>query len=208
MTLRPEEIEAKSFEIIDSEVGTHPFPPDQWPIVRRAIHATADLDLVKVVRFHPEAVARGIEALRRGARILVDVEMIRAGINKKGLERLGGGAIECYISEPEVVEMAKKSGGTRAAAAMRWAKERLPGSIVAIGNAPTALLELAQMIEEGASPPALVVGVPVGFVSAAESKEKITETQVPYVIVSGRKGGSTVAVAMVNALIKLALEEK
>jgi len=201
--LNPQAIETESFRIIEEELGSHTFSPEMLAIVRRAIHATADFDFAKTIRIYPGAIAAGIAAIRRGVPIIADVQMIQAGINKKGLASFGS-EVFCFIGEEEVAKKAKSLGVTRAIVSMRKAATYYPGAIYAIGNAPTALLELIRLAEK--AQPSLVVGVPVGFVSAVESKAQLVETTLPYITALGRKGGTPVAVSMMNALIKLAGE--
>lgn len=199
--LNPEAIEAESFRIIETELGPHAFTPDEFAVVRRAIHSTADFEFARTLRFAPGAIRSGIEALRGGRSIVADVQMVQAGINKIGLKKLGGEVL-CFISDDDVVAAAKEAGLTRAIMSMRKAAQVVPGAIYAIGNAPTALLELCRLAE--AARPSLVVGVPVGFVSAAESKAELAQTRLPFITALGRKGGTPVAVSIINALIRLA----
>lgn len=199
--LNPEAIEAESFRIIAEELGEHSFSPDEFAVVRRAIHSTADFEFAKTLRFAPGAIRSGIEAIRAGRSIVADVQMIQAGINKTGLKEFGG-EVYCFISDDDVVAAAKEAGLTRAIMSMRKAARQLPGAIYAIGNAPTALLELLKLAET--AQPSLVVGVPVGFVSAAESKEELFQSSLPLITALGRKGGTPVAVSIINALIRLA----
>jgi precorrin-8X/cobalt-precorrin-8 methylmutase len=200
-------IEEASFDIIDREVGAHPFPPGEWQVVRRVIHATADLEFARTMAFGPGAVAAGVAALRRGARVVCDVQMIAAGLSRERLGRFGS-QVACFISDDDVVRAAHERHTTRAAEAMRKAHRLglLDGALVAIGNAPTALAALRHLVCEGGAAPALVVGVPVGFVGAAEAKEAALALPVPHVVARGRKGGTPVAVAVVNALLAMAAE--
>lgn len=199
--LNPEAIEAESFRIITEELGVHSFAADEFAVVQRAIHSTADFEFARTLRFAPGAIRSGIEAIRAGRPIVADVQMIQAGINKTGLKMFGG-EVHCFISDEDVIAEAKASGLTRAIMSMRKAAKQFPGAIYAIGNAPTALLELMQLAD--VARPSLVVGVPVGFVSAAESKDELSQTQLPYITALGRKGGTPVAVSIINALIRLA----
>lgn len=203
VTVQPEQIEARSFQIIDEEIGEHSFTDEQYPIVRRVIHASADFDLGKSLLFHPDAVRSGIEAIRSGRPVVADVQMVQVGINKRRLGKFGG-EVRVYISDEDVIAEAKRLNTTRAIVAMRKAAKEAEGGIFAIGNAPTALLELIRLIKAGEASPGLVIGLPVGFVSAAESKEELAKLDVPFITNCGRKGGSTVTVAAVNALILLA----
>jgi precorrin-8X/cobalt-precorrin-8 methylmutase len=202
--VQPDAIEAESFRIIDAEMGPHDFSVLEWPIVQRAIHATADFELGRSMVFHPRAVEAGLAALRKGAPVVADVQMIQAGISAAYLAELGG-RLHCYMADADVAERARAEGTTRAIQCMRKAAREAPGAVYAIGNAPTALLELVRLVEDGEADPALIVGVPVGFVSAAESKERLREQGLaPYITNRGRKGGTPVAVAITNALLRLA----
>jgi len=200
-------IEDKSFAIIDHEAGAHGYPAPEWQVVRRIIHATADFEFKSLARFHPRAIEAGVLALRSGATVLVDVRMIEAGLNADRL-RAYGCAVVNYISDEDVIATAKANDSTRAIEAMRKAHRlgKLDGSIVAIGNAPTALLEVVRLVRDEAARPALVIGVPVGFVSAAESKSAALGLPVPFIITEGRKGGSPIAVAILHALLLLSAE--
>jgi len=201
-------IEDGSFAIIDAEVGPHAFAPDEWQVVRRVIHATADFELKDLTRIHPHAVQAGIAALKRGAPLLVDVKMIQVGLNEDRLASYGC-KVHCFISDDDVIAQAKAENSTRAIMAMRKAARLglLQGAIVAIGNAPTALLELVRLAREEGVQPALVVGVPVGFVSAAESKQALLDcAQLPSILITGRKGGSAIAVAIIHALLLLSTQ--
>ena len=202
-------IEDGSFAIVDQEVGAHPFPPDEWQVVRRVIHATADFEFKTLMRFHPDAVRAGVAALRAGCPILVDVKMITAGLNEERL-RAYGCVTHSFISDDDVITAAKANNSTRAIEAMRKAHRLnlIDGAIVAVGNAPTALLEVARLVREEAARPALVIGVPVGFVSAVESKQAILDLPTPFIVAEGRKGGSTIAVAIIHALLLLSAEER
>lgn len=199
--LNPEAIEAESFRIIEAELGPHAFSAEEFAIVQRAIHSTADFDFARTIRFHPDAIRSGVEAIRAGRSIVADVQMIQAGINKPALKKFGGD-VHCFISDDDVIAKAKAEGVTRAIMSMRKAADLGPGLVYAIGNAPTALLELMRLAE--VAKPALVVGVPVGFVSAAESKDELSGAGLPFITALGRKGGTPVAVSIVNALIRIA----
>jgi precorrin-8X/cobalt-precorrin-8 methylmutase len=204
-------IEQESFRIIEEELRQRwpealPFPPGQFEVVRRMIHATGDMEFAELVRFGPGAVEAGISALRAGKSVLVDVNMAAQGISKGLLEGLGG-RILCNISSPEAAALARDSGITRAEAGIELAAGREDIGIVAIGNAPTALIHLVRMVMEGRFEPDLIVGVPVGFVNAAESKEFLEGLDRPWITTRGRKGGTPAAVAAVNALIRLATKE-
>ena len=203
----PDTIEQRSFEIIDSEVPEpRPFEGAEWTVARRLIHTTADFDLLNHILFHPQAITAGITAIRNGCTIFTDTEMARAGIPVRRTEPFGS-STQCLLNRPDVIKKAKESGSTRAQAAMDAAAPEIGGSIMAIGNAPTALIRLMQHLEKGGTPPALIVGMPVGFVNAAESKEiLLAQSTVPYITIRGRKGGSPLAAATVNALAILASE--
>ncbi len=203
--LNPLEIERKSFEIIDAEVGTHDYDARQWPVVRRIIHTTADFEFARSTCFAPGAVAAGIAALRSGAKVLSDTNMVKAGVNKSRLAAFGS-SIDCYVADAEVAAQAKVAGVTRSIMATR--KGVAEGCrIFLIGNAPTALFELLELVRTGQLEPALVVGVPVGFVGAEESKEALLASGLPYITCRGRKGGSAIAAAILNALMLLAEKE-
>ncbi len=204
--LLPQEIEQESFRRIDREAGRHSFAPPAWSVVRRMIHTSADFDYLTATRMHPKALAAGVAALRQGRPVATDTRMLAAGISTGRLARLGV-EVRCFMDDPEVAAEAARRGVTRAAVAMERTLPGLAGGIVAIGNAPTALLRLLELLAQGAPPPALIVGLPVGFVNAAESKEALSFTDYPYITALGRKGGSAVAASVVNALAILALEE-
>jgi precorrin-8X/cobalt-precorrin-8 methylmutase len=199
----PHEIEQRSFEIIDAEAGPHGFSPEQWSIVRRMIHTSADFEYIRSVRIHPRAVDAGIAAIRGGGAIFTDTNMARTGIRQRDLARFGID-IQCLMSSDRVARSAVEEGVTRAAAAVDAVADQLENSVYVVGNAPTALLRLIELIGMGKAAPALIIGLPVGFVNAAESKEELLKLDVPYITNVGRKGGSNVAAAVVNALIILA----
>ena len=206
----PADIERTSISIITrelDELGLTP-PPETAAVVKRVIHTTADFDYAKNLRFTPGAVQAAVRALQRGAVIVTDTNMALAGISRPGLAKLGCEAV-CYMADPAVAEAAKQAGTTRAVAAMHRAAREHPGAILAVGNAPTALLTIAEEIEAGLRP-ALVIGVPVGFVNVVESKETLfavcEKHGVPAIAAMGRKGGSNVAAAICNALVYSAAE--
>ncbi|NWK02192.1 precorrin-8X methylmutase [Marine Group I thaumarchaeote] len=206
-TRKGQSIEDESMEIIEREVGSHPYNELEWPIVRRIIHATADFDFAgenKIV-FHKDAITSGINALKNGCSIIADVNGVIGGLNKQNPKDFGNNLI-CNISDPDLAERAKQENKTRAQMSMRIAASEMNGGILVIGNAPTALLEVTKMIREGVTKPALVIGIPVGFVSAAESKEELQTVDVPFITNTGRKGGSSCAASIVNALFKLLRE--
>lgn len=202
----PEEIEKKSFAILQSKMGNFTCPPDQLEIVTRIAHATTDVEWAKTFSFHPEAISAGIKALRSGCNILTDVEMVRVGIRKKGLEDLGC-TVHCLLNDEEVIRSAREQKATRSQMAMRKGAELMNGGIVVIGNAPTALFEVIDLIKAGVTSPALVVGIPIGFVGAAESHQELIELDHPYITHEGPKGGSPVAASIMNAMIKLAARD-
>ncbi len=199
----PQDIEAESFRIIEEELGSHEFDPQTFKIVQRVIHATGDFNFAENLKFSAEAISHGIRALLQGKNILTDVNMVATGINKTLLGKWGGKVI-CKIADDDVSQIAKKNNKTRAEVAIDVAMEENIG-IVAIGNAPTALLKIIDYLkahQPGKQP--LIVGVPVGFVNAAESKALLHTTSHHYITSLGRKGGSPVAAAIVNALMKIA----
>jgi precorrin-8X/cobalt-precorrin-8 methylmutase len=202
----PAAIEPLSFKIIEEEAGEHGLKPNEWAVVQRLIHTTADFDFIKWTRFHPQAVSAGITALRNGAAIVADTRMAQAGITERHLAPFGC-KVHCFIDDPEVANFAKTENTTRAAAAVLRARELLHRGVAVIGNAPTALIELLRLHREGELQPALVVGMPVGFVNAAEAKELLMASGLVHISVAGRKGGSAVAAATVNALADLAAKE-
>lgn len=200
--IAPGDIEAESFRIIERELGRTTFSPAEFAVVRRSIHATGDFSFAENLRFHPDAVEAGLKAIRAGKNILVDVTMAASGISSGLLTRFGGRVI-CRIKEAETEAMAKAKGTTRSdAAIVRACADNI--GIVAIGNAPTALVKTMELIRQGRFSPDLVIGVPVGFVNAAESKQMLVEQSYPFIVALGRKGGTPVAVAAVNALLRLA----
>ena len=201
--MTPNEIEAESFTIIDNEAGPHSFSSDEWLIVRRMIHTSADFDYMKTVRFHPEAIFKGIEAIGKGKTIITDTTMAKSGINASGLARFGC-RVTCLIQDSQVSQNALNAGNTRSAAAVDAALAEMEDGIYVVGNAPTALLRLIELIKAGKARPALIIGLPVGFVNAAESKDELVAMDYPNISNIGRKGGSTVAASVVNALVKLA----
>ena len=204
-------IEHDSFAIIDAEAGPHDYTAEQWPLVRRMIHANADFEFNGLTAFHPDAMQAGLAAvLKGGTPIVADVEMICVGLSKPRLKHFGM-TTHHYISDDDVIEQAKAEETTRAVQAMRKAHRsgKLDGAIVGIGNAPTALIEVIRLIREEGAKPALIVGMPVGFVSAAESKDLLmTVNDIPWVAIKGRKGGSTLVVAAIHALLGLAEAEQ
>ncbi|MCL4466291.1 MAG: precorrin-8X methylmutase [Chloroflexi bacterium] len=205
--LRPAGIETRSFAIIAGLLSSFDQSRPEWPLIRRIAHSTGDPAIADHVRVHAQAVAAGIQALRAGRPILTDVKMVAAGINLRLTATLGCEVV-CAIDDPAVAELARRHGTTRSAASINHLAYRLPAAIVAIGNAPTALFALLDYLDAGNAPPALVVGTPVGFVGAAEAKAALVGkayAQVPYITVEGTRGGSAIAAAAVNALLRLAV---
>lgn len=202
----PQEIERLSFTIINQEAGEHRFNGQEWPIVQRMIHTSADFEYINTVRFHPDAISSGIEAIRSGCTIITDTNMAKVGI-RKGEISLFGGEVKCLIADEDVAQQAKVKGTTRALAAVDRAAELINNGIYVIGNAPTALLRLIELLTAGEVKPALIIGLPVGFVNAAESKEELMKLDYPYISNIGRKGGSNLAASVVNALAIMASEQ-
>ena len=200
--IKPADIESASMRIIREELAQRgkELPEDLAPVVMRVIHATADFEYADTMTFSPDAVEKGREAIRRGARIVTDTNMALAGVNKRALAKWGGEAL-CFMADPEVAEEAAKRGMTRAAVSMQKAAALGGETIFAVGNAPTALLALRELMEVTDFKPALIIGVPVGFVNVVNAKELIMETDVPWIVNRGRKGGSGVAAAICNALL-------
>ena len=196
----PADIEARSMELIGRELGGRTFPADQLPVVKRVIHTTADFEYADNLVFSPGAVEKGIAAMKSGCTIVTDTQMAFSGVNKKVLERFGGRAV-CFMSDPDVANQAKARGETRATVSMERAAALDGPLVLAIGNAPTALVRACQLMDEGKLRPALVIGVPVGFVNVVESKELLLTMPVPHIVARGRKGGSNVAAAICNALL-------
>ena len=204
-TEKGQSIEDASMVMIEDEIGDHNYNEKEWPIVRRIIHSTADFDFAdknKII-FSKGAIESGINALKRGCSIVVDVNGVLGGLNKQNPKDFGNNVI-CNISSPEIMELAKKQGKTRSQVSMRYASSEIDGGIIAIGNAPTALLEVISMVKEGLVKPALIIGIPVGFICAPESKDELSKLNgAPFITNVGRKGGSSSASAIINALYKL-----
>lgn len=198
--IKPMDIEKRSFEIITELLGDRRLDPENELVIKRVIHTSADFDYADNLVFSPHAVSKGIEALRAGCDIVTDTQMAKAGINKTILGSLGG-EVHCFMSDPDVAQEAKERGVTRAIVSMERAASLPKPCIYAIGNAPTALISLYERIKAGKVKPALIIGVPVGFVNVVESKELILGTDLPYIVARGRKGGSNVAAAICNALL-------
>ena len=198
--VKPREIERRRFEIITEELGDRKLDADKELIIKRCIHTSADFDYADNLCFSEGVVEKAIEAIKKGACIVTDTQMGRSGINKKALARYGG-EVYCFMSDEDVAKTAKENGTTRATASMDKAASMNKPLIFAIGNAPTALVRLYELIQEGKINPALIIGVPVGFVNVVQSKELIMETDVPYIVAQGRKGGSNIAACICNALM-------
>ncbi len=199
-TVLPHEIEQRSFAIITEELGNRKLDPENELVIKRVIHTSADFDYADSLTFSEHAVTKAMEAIRRGACIVTDTNMGKAGINKKSLARFGG-EVYCFMADDDVAQAAKQNGTTRAVASMDKAAALNRPTIFAVGNAPTALVRLYELIGEGKLRPELIIGVPVGFVNVVESKELIVQTDVPYIVARGRKGGSNVAAAICNAIL-------
>jgi len=204
-TKKGQSIEDASMQMIEDEIGNHQYNEKEWPIVRRIIHSTADFDFAdknKLI-FHKDAIESGMNALKNGCSIVVDVNGVIGGFNKQNPKDFGNNIV-CNISKPEIMELAKKEGKTRSQVSMREAISDIDGGVVVIGNAPTALIEVIKMVNEGIVKPALIVGIPVGFICAAESKEELSKLEgAPFITNLGRKGGSSSASAIINAIFKL-----
>lgn len=198
--VKPRDIEKRSFEIITEELGTRQLPKEQELIIKRCIHTSADFEYADNLCFSTEAVTKAIEAIKEGACIVTDTQMVKAGINKKALSKYGG-EVYCFMADEDVAQTARDNGSTRATASMDKAAEMGKKLIFAIGNAPTALVRIYELIEEKKLDPELIIGVPVGFVNVVQSKELIMQTEVPYIVARGRKGGSNIAACICNALL-------
>jgi precorrin-8X/cobalt-precorrin-8 methylmutase len=209
LSMKPEEIESESFRIIDEEAGAHGWVEAEWQVVRRAIHTSADFEYARSMVFSDNAVEKALAALRSGAGIVTDTNMALSGISKARLAPFGC-AVTCHVADADVAELAQREGITRSIAAMRKAVADPANRIFVIGNAPTALFELMRLANEGAARPALVIGLPVGFVGAEESKNALAtaDHNIPFITNIGRKGGSNVAAAVVNALAILAAAQR
>ena len=198
--VKPMDIETRCFSIITEELGDTPLIPGTEPVVKRCIHTSADFDYAKNLCFSENVIEKAMDAIRQGACIVTDTQMAKSGINKRALARYGG-EVYCFMSDEDVAEAAKRNGTTRAVASMDKAASLDKKLIFAIGNAPTALVRLYELIEEGKLSPELIIGVPVGFVNVVQSKELIMETNAPYIVARGRKGGSNIAACICNALL-------
>lgn len=205
--VQPREIETRSFEIITEELGDHKFQPGTELIVKRCIHTSADFEYADSLYFSEGAVEQAIKAIKNGASIVTDTQMAKAGINKKALGKFGG-EVFCFMSDEDVAAKAKAEGSTRAAACMDKAAALGKPVIFAIGNAPTALVRLYELIQEKKISPYLIIGVPVGFVNVVQSKEMIMESGAPCIVAKGRKGGSNIAACICNALLYMIDNER
>ncbi len=205
--VKPKEIETRSFEIITEELGEKKLIPGTELIVKRCIHTSADFEYADSLCFSEGAVEKAVDAIKNGACIVTDTQMAKAGINKKALAKYGG-EVYCFMSDEDVAAKAKEQGSTRAAASMDKAAEMGKPLIFAIGNAPTALIRLYELVEEKKISPYLIIGVPVGFVNVVQSKELIMETNAPYIVARGRKGGSNIAACICNALLYMIDNER
>ncbi len=200
LKIEPAEIERKSFEIISEELGEQHIDPEKEPIIKRVIHTTADFEYANTLYFSPGVVELAQDALREGAHIVTDTQMAKAGINKKTATKLGC-EVDCFISEESVVAEAKKNKTTRASAAVDKSVKEIENLVYVVGNAPTALIRLRELIDQGKAKPKLIVAVPVGFVNVVAAKELIIESDIPCIVAKGRKGGSNVAACIINALL-------
>lgn len=205
------EVERKSLAIIDKEAGNHNFSSKEWPVVRRMIHTTADFSIMPIVKFNNEPLQQGIEALKRGAPIVSDSNMIKSGISVARLEKINGrynrDSILCRVAEKDVFEQADQHHLPRAVYNMRSLKTSIDKGIVCIGNSPMALWEVVRLIKEEKIIPSLLIAMPVGFVNVVETKELVKDLSVPHILMDGRRGGSTLVVAVLNAIAILALEK-
>jgi precorrin-8X/cobalt-precorrin-8 methylmutase len=198
--IKPEDIEKRSFEIITEILGGREFPPMHGPIIKRVIHTTADFDYADTLNISELAVEKGIEAIKSGCNIVTDTKMASVGINKKTLSKFGGQVV-CYMDDEAIAVEAKEKSVTRASLCMEKAANNANNRVYVVGNAPTALIRLYELVKENVISPALVVGVPVGFVNVVESKELFKTLNIPYIITEGRKGGSNIGAAIINALL-------
>lgn len=204
-----EEVERRSLEIIGREAGDHGFNEFEWPVVRRMIHASADFSIMKLLKFSGDPVKSGIEALKSGVPIVTDSNMMKAGISKFRLQKINPlyekGNVFCKIADTEIAARAKEMHLPRSIFNMRILKEKIDGGIVGIGNAPSALWEVCRLIKEEDVRPALILAMPVGFVNVIESKEMIEAYDIPYILMKGRRGGTTFTVSAINALAIMAI---
>ena len=201
-----QQITNKSFAIIQDRLGDYTAEPEVMELVIRIAHTTGDVEFAKTFNLNRDAIVQGVEALKNGAPVITDVEMVRTGVRKNLLKDLGGKDY-CFLNDPEVVDAVKGKNTTRSALAMEKAGSLLNGAVIAIGNAPTALFQLMKMVDADEVKPALIVGVPVGFVGALESKEELAEKPYPHITNLSERGGSTIAAAIVNGLLALAVKD-
>ena len=209
LTMKPEDIEAESFRIIDHEAGEHDWQEAEWQVVRRVVHTSADFEYIRTMVFSDGAIDQTVAAIRNGAGIVTDTNMALSGISQARLIPFGC-SVSCHVADSDVGALAKREGITRSVTAMRKSVNNTNNQIFVIGNAPTALFELLRLIQAGQVRPKLIIGLPVGFVGAEESKNALAATQhtVPFITNMGRKGGSSVAAAVLNALVILAAENR
>lgn len=205
--VKPQEIEKRSFEIISEELGERVFDPLQEPIIKRAIHTSADFEYADNLYFSKEVVKQAIGAIKQGAHIVTDTNMGKSGVNKKELQKFGG-EVHCFMADEDVAQRAQQEGTTRATASMKKTAQLKKDLIVAVGNAPTALIQLKEMCDRGEISPKLVIAVPVGFVNVVEAKELFVDYKIPAIVARGRKGGSNIAAAICNALIYMARDSE
>jgi precorrin-8X/cobalt-precorrin-8 methylmutase len=205
--MKPDDIETRSLAIIDAEAGDHGWPPQDWAVIRRMIHTTADFDWPEITLIHEKALASGMRALSEGCTIFTDTQMAKMGISSWRIDSFEVD-VRCLIADQKVGALASREGSTRAVASMDLAVDLDPAAVFVIGNAPTALLRLLEHCRSGKARPQLVVGLPVGFVNAAEAKHALAQTDLPFITAKGRKGGSAVAASVINSLAIMALENR
>lgn len=203
----PRDIEAKSFRIVDNYSRRLKLPVSEREVVKRVLHATSDLNYIKDLVFHPRAIENALTAIRKGGSIIADAGMVKAGINKRMATSFGVKVV-CFINNKDILKRAQRLNVTRSILAMRKSAKSMNGGIVAIGNAPTALFEVCDMVRSGKAHPLLIIGVPVGFVGAKEAKKELRSLNIPYITNLSRYGGSSVAAACVNALLKIAVKQR
>lgn len=203
--MKPMDIEKQSFEIIEKELTTD-IPAIYKPVVKRVIHTTADFSYETSMTFSEGVIENAVKALRQGTDIVTDTNMAKSGINSKIAERLGC-TVNCYMADKNVAQEAEKNQVTRAAVSVEKASRDNPGCIMVVGNAPTALMKIRELYDKGEFNPKLVIGVPVGFVNVVEAKEEIIDSKMSYIVARGRKGGSNVAAAIMNALLYMAADD-
>lgn len=206
-----EKIEQLSMETIDREAGDHGFPQDRWAVIRRMVHASADFSILPLVKFNLNPIEKGIAALKKGAPVITDSTMLKSGISKARLRKISPlyeeGNIFCNVADREVAELSERHALPRSVFNIRSLKDKVEGGIICIGNAPTALWEIMRLMKEEDIKPALIFAMPVGFINVVESKVMLKDFDVPYIMMEGRRGGTTFVVAAFNAVMILALEE-